>query len=85
MSLNVKIVDRAARNRLHHDLLRMREQIASLADGKARPNAAPSWVGHQTAILKSARGNARDLAAAIKDWDRRNPVKRQRRAKGKRA
>lgn len=76
MTLNVTIADRAQRDRFQADLKRMRAQTKEMAAAGPEPRQRP---GHHRAIVRSARANARDLAAAIKEWDAANPRPRAQR------
>jgi len=65
--LNVKIDDLAQRDRLHVQLTKMRAQIIAMKETGPVGRQLPQ---HHRAILKSARSNARELAQAIKRFDK---------------
>ncbi len=71
MPFKVTIFDTVQRDRLALDLERMRDQIKSLAASGPGPRLHKA---HHHAILRSARSNARDLAGAIREFDKRGPA-----------
>lgn len=79
MALNVTVKNHAQRQRFADQLERMHQQIDELTKVGPGPRQLPE---NHAAIIKSARGNARDLAAAIKEWDKANPRKRGRAKRG---
>ena len=67
MALNVKITDRAMRDRLVDQLARLDDQIAEMAGNPAQRYAKSP---HLRALVASARSDRRDLARSIRDWDK---------------
>lgn len=73
------ITDAAMRNRLAARLRIMRQEAKELA---VLPDGPRSMKGTNRAVAKSARVNAKQLAAHIAAWDDANP--KPKKAKGKR-
>jgi hypothetical protein len=68
MALNVKITDKAMRDRLADQLVRLRAQIVEMAANSSGPRSDKS--PHLKALVAGARSDCNDLARSIRDWDK---------------
>lgn len=83
MSLNVKITDKAMRDRLADQLVKARAQIAEMAANLSAQHSPKS--PHLKALVRSARSDASDLARFIRDWDKADRARAQREAGDRRS